>query len=172
MTFLTIPSNKKSLPNCTLIDTNILICSLFTLVPTDNLFKELNISRYYCSTLVSEDTFILDSVYLDKLFLLLNNPLVKQLAYNILQPLLQETSNRLSPILNTENNSIGYIEQQLLKKYLKKFKYFYNLFFLEKSLLLKYKLTDREINFLAIKFLFILVGIESYKNIKPEVCIG
>lgn len=172
MTFLTIPSNKKSLPNCTLIDTNILICSLFTLVPTDNLFKELNISRYYCSTLVSEDTFILDSVYLDKLSLLLNNPLVKQLAYNILQPLLQETSNRLSPILNTENNSIGYIEQQLLKKYLKKFKYFYNLFFLEKSLLLKYKLTDREINFLAIKFLFILVGIESYKNIKPEVCIG
>jgi len=111
-------------------------------------------------------------VYLDKLSLLLNNPLVKQLAYNILQPLLQETSNRLSPILNTENNSIGYIEQQLLKKYLKKFKYFYNLFFLEKSLLLKYKLTDREINFLVIKFLFILVGIESYKNIKPEVCIG
>jgi len=155
MIFLIIFSNKNLLQAKTNLNTNLLICSLFTLLPTDRLFQELNFNKYYSSTRLNENLFLTEFWYLDNFFLLINKPLIRQLAYTILQPLIQENST-LDNNVNRKNRSV---EEQTLKKYLKKFKHFYKLFFLENSFLSSSPLTDKEINFLAIKILFIFIGI-------------
>jgi hypothetical protein len=155
---MTILMNKKFYPyngNAS-INLNLLICSLFTLIPNDEIFKELNINKYGYLLQTSEDFFLMDSYYLNNFFLILNKPLVRQLAYNILQPLFKETGNLNFSQLNIKKNSLEY---QALKKYLKKFKYFYKILFKEESLFNKFRRTEKEINLLAIKFLFILVGV-------------
>jgi hypothetical protein len=156
MTLVTITSNKNSATNWTLLDTNLLICSLFTLLPSDILFCELNINKYSYTKRISEYNVIIDSKHLGSLYLLLNKPLVRQLAHNILQPLIPEITN--AQFLNLSKKSDSF-EHQTLEKYIKKFKYFYKLFFSERFWLSKYQLTEKEINVLAIKLLFILVGI-------------
>jgi hypothetical protein len=155
MTLVTITSNKKSATNWTLLDTNLLICSLFTLVPSDELFRELNINKYSYPKQISEENVIIDSKHLSSFAFLLNKPLVRQLAFNILQPLLPETTNAQFPTLNKKSDSF---EHQTLEKYIKKFKYFYKLFFSERFWLNKSQLNEKEINFLAIKLLFTLIG--------------
>jgi len=155
MIFLIIFSKKNLLQVKTNLNTNLLICSLFTLLPTDRLFQELNFNKYYSSTRLNENLFLTEFWYLDNFFLLINKPLIRQLAYTILQPLIQENST-LDNNVNRKNRSV---EEQTLKKYLKKFKHFYKLFFLENSFLSSSPLTDKEINFLAIKILFIFIGI-------------
>ena len=156
MTLSIIPSNEKTSLDWILLDINLIICSLFTILPNDDFFKELNINKYYCSFRINEESILIDPVSLNNLFLLLNKPLVRQLAYNILQPLLQRTANIPTYTFDIRNNSL---DNQVLKKYLKKFKHFYKLFFVENTFLIKPRLTEKEINFLAIKFLFILTGI-------------
>jgi len=138
-------------PNWNYIDIKVILCMLFTLVPNDKIFKELNINNYYYATQINSEV-----LYLNEVFLLLNKPLVRYLAYTILQPLLQETNNISSYTLNLINNSV---EQKTLKNYLKKFKYFYKLFFIDNYALVKSPITEKEINNLAIKLLFFLVGI-------------
>lgn len=156
MVFVSIVSNEKISPNWIRLETHLLICSLFTLLPNATLFKELNINKDSYSKLVSEEIFVMDSEYLGNFFLLVNKPLVRQLAYNILQPIFQEITNVPNSTLSKKNDSF---EQQALEKYIRKFKYFYKLFFSDKFWLSKYQLTEKEINSLAIKFLFILIGI-------------
>ena len=155
MNFLTTPK-EKTLYNWTLLDTNLLICSLFTLVPNDKLFKELNITKYYYSTETGKKLVLVDLGYLNNFFLLLNKPLIRQLVYNIVQPLLKEVTYSKACSANIKNNSF---DHKALKNYLKKFKYYYKLFFLENSFFIKSQMTEKEINFLAIKLLFILIGI-------------
>jgi len=156
MTLSVILLDKKTSPGWILLNINLLLCSLFTILSNDKLFKELNINKYYCSFRLNEGFILIDPLSLNNLFLLLNKPLVRQLAYNILQPVLQEATN--TPIKNFDIRSRS-ANNQLIKNYLKKFRYFYKLFFLDNSFLIKPQLTDKEINFLAIKFLFILIGI-------------
>jgi hypothetical protein len=156
MTLSVIPLDKKTSPDWILLNINLLICSLFTILSNDKLFKELNINKYYCSFRLNEEFILIDPLSLNNLFLLLNKPLVRQLAYNILQPVLEGATN--TPIKNFDIRSRS-ANNQLVKNYLKKFRYFYKLFFLDNSFLIKPQLTDKEINFLAIKFLFILIGI-------------
>ena len=120
------------------------------------MFKELNINNCSYSKLINEEIFVKDSKQFNNFFLLLNKPLIRQLAYNILQPLIKEIANVPSHSESIKNHSPEY---QTLKKYIKKFKYFYRLFFLERLWLNKYQITEKELNYYAIKFLFILAGI-------------
>jgi len=151
----TLPDENSS-PTWSVLDTNLLLCSLFTLVPNDELFKELNLSKYYYSNQLNGDLFLTDPKYLSNLFLALNKPLIRQLSYSILQPLFEETSITTS---NTSSIKINFIEHELIRKYLKKFRHFYKLFFLKTSALNNYQITEKEINYFAVKFLFILIGI-------------
>ena len=156
MLFSIVVPNEKSSPNLILLNINLLICSLLTLIPNDDLFKELNITKYYSSTEIRDEIVLIEPRQLNKLFLLLNKPLVRQLAYSISQPLLQEitdTSSHFS-IRNSDSS-----DHRALKKYLKKFNYLYKLFFLETSVIVKSQKTEKEINFLAINLLFFLIGV-------------
>jgi|TARA_B110000902_G_scaffold254734_1_gene319146 hypothetical protein len=137
-----------------ILDTKLLLCSLFTLLPTGELFQELNCTNSPVSTCLNSELFLTESWYVNNFSLLINKPLVRQLAYTILQPLIHAKNKKGSKQRNEKS-----IEEQTLKKYLKKFKYFYKLFFFDDSLSSKPLITDREINFLAIKFLFLLIGI-------------
>merc|ERR1711976_258774 len=85
---------------------NLLICSLFTILPNDKLFKELNINRYYCSSRINEEFLLIDPLSLNNLSLILRKPLIRQLAYNILQPLLRETTNIPIFTFDIRDNSI------------------------------------------------------------------
>ena len=130
--------------NC--FDANLVLCSFFTLAPNSNLSKELKLYS-------NDKEKIFENCDFEKLYQTLNRTFVRQLAYNISQPLLnqipEETyTGRLQKISDNE--------VQILKKYLKKFKYFYQTFFEKKT---NQKLTNKELNSLAIKNLFLIMGI-------------
>lgn len=146
---------KRPLSECTSIELNILICSLITLLPNNVLFKELNIKKSFPYIRQDTNLILVELSYLENLSFLLNKQSIREIAYNILQPLLQEIKNKNK---ETPNLKVDSIEYRALKKYLQKFKYSYKKFFLKKTFMTKYILSEKELNLIAIKTLFVLVG--------------
>jgi len=147
---------KRSLSTCTSIEINTLICGLIALIPNNLLFKELNIKNSFPYSRHDTNLIFINLYYLENLSYLLNKNSVRKIAYNILQPLLQEIKNKNK---ETQNLKCDSVEYKALKKYLQKFKYSYKKFFLKKTFMTKYKMSEKELNFLAIKSLFFLIGI-------------
>ena len=85
----------------------------------------------------------------------MNKQSVRKIAYNILQPLLQEIKKENEETFNLKRDAVEY---EALTKYLQKFKYSYKEIFLKKTLMAKQIVSEKELNFLAIKSLFFLVG--------------
>ena len=146
---------KRPLSECTSLELNILICSLITLLPNNVLFKELNIKKSFPYIRQDTNLILVELSYLENLSFLLNKQSIREIAYNILQPLLQEIKNKNK---ETSNLKVDSIEYRALKKYLQKFKYSYKKFFLKKTFMTKYILSEKELNLIAIKTLFVLVG--------------
>lgn len=146
---------KRPLSECTSLELNILICSLITLLPNNVLFKELNIKKSFPYIRQDTNLILVELSYLENLSFLLNKQSIREIAYNILQPLLQEIKNKNK---ETPNLKVDSIEYRALKKYLQKFKYSYKKFFLKKTFMTKYILSEKELNLIAIKTLFVLVG--------------
>ena len=146
---------KRSLSTWTSIEINIVICGLITLIPNSLLFKELNIKNSFPYIRRDTNLILINLYYLENLSFLLNKQPVRKIAYNILQPLLQEIKNNNKETSNLKSDSIEY---KALKKYLQKFKYSYKEIFLKKTFMTKHIVSEKEINFLAIKSLFFLVG--------------
>jgi hypothetical protein len=144
---------KSSLRTLDFIEINILICCLVALIPNSLLFKELNIKNHFSYTRSNPNLILIDSYYLENFSFLVNKPLVQEIAYNILQPLIKIKNKET---LEIKSDSIEY---KAFKKYLQRFKYSYRKMFLEKSFMARSKMTEKEINFLAIKSLFFLVGV-------------
>ena len=147
---------KRSLSTWTSIEINILICGLITLIPNSLLFKEINIKNSFPYIHRDTNLILINLYYLENLSFLLNKQPVRKIAYNILQPLLQEIQTKNKETANLKSDSIEY---KALKKYLQKFKYSYKKNFLKKTFMTKYIVSEKELNFLAIKSLFFLVGI-------------
>lgn len=146
---------KRSFSSSTFIEINILICSLIALLPNNLLFKELNIKKSFPYIRQDTNLILVELAYLENLFFLLNKQSIREIAYNILQPLLQEIKNKNK---ETPNVKVDAIEYRALKKYLQKFKYSYKKCFLKQPFMMKYIVSEKELNLMAIKTLFVLVG--------------
>lgn len=144
-------------PGWTFFETQILLCGLITLSPTNRLFKELNLLPCNRLNKKNHTVILLERHNFPTLFLLLNKPAIRKIAFSILKPLLEEfKGTRIDKVDSYKD----FNQVQLVQNYLKKYKYFYKLFFSKKSYIInKQPLTDKEINLFAIKSLFLIIGI-------------
>lgn len=146
---------KRSLSTWSSIEINILVCSLIALIPNSLIFKELNIKNSFPYIRQDPNLILINLYYLENLSFLLNKQSIRKIAYNILQPLLQEIKKENEETFNLKGDAVEY---KAFKKYLQKFKYSYKEIFLKKTFMTKHIVSEKEINFLAIKSLFFLVG--------------
>ena len=137
-----IPLNK--------VDLKLLVCGLYTISENDRFFKKIKFKK---------DKFSLDKQDLHEFKILLNSPPLRKFAFKLLKPLLNK-NNSLSSIKDNQFiQDESYNEIILLKKYLRKFKYNYYRFFYFQNISSRYFFTEKETNKIAIRFLFLLVGI-------------
>jgi len=145
-------SVDKTLSN---VDIDILLCSLFTLTPSNKLFKHINLKKDLYR-LNGESYLLSNKENFKELYNLLNESYLRQLAYDLLEPFI--TRKHLLPESQKRSESLS--EQiALLKKYLRRFNYIYNRYFLTKDGNYNLLPKNKEINFFAIKSLFLLAGI-------------
>ena len=137
-----IPLNK--------VDLKLLVCGLYTISENDRFFKRIKFKK---------EKFSLDKQDLHEFKILLNSPPLRKFAFKLLKPLLNK-NNSLSSIKDNQFiQDESYNEIILLKKYLRKFKYNYYRFFYFQNISSRYFFTEKETNKIAIRFLFLLVGI-------------
>lgn len=137
-----IPLNK--------VDLKLLVCGLYTISENDRFFKRIKFKK---------EKFSLDKQDLHEFKILLNSPPLRKFAFKLLKPLLNK-NNSLSSIKDNQLiQDESYNEIILLKKYLRKFKYNYYRFFYFQNISSRYFFTEKETNKIAIRFLFLLVGI-------------
>ena len=131
-----------------IINSSPLICCLYTLVNRNTLLKENLKKDIFLHVNSKKDNFSADVKQLDELYKILNNLSLRRFAYRLIKPLVSK--NNVEDIND---------ETSLLKKYLRKFKYNYRLYFFHQNDNYELLPTDKEINMSAIKSLFFIVGI-------------
>jgi hypothetical protein len=132
-----------------------LICSLFVLVPTDKLFKQLNLNADICLKIKGQSYILYNW---KEIKILLNDPLIRQFSYILIRPLIFR-SLRNESFLDCETKQEFRDGAILLQEYLKKFRAFYKHYFLPNNGNTNFLITDKDINSFAIEALFLLVGI-------------
>lgn len=135
---------------------NYLLCSLYTLVSEDILFKGLNL-KYDTPDKVNHRFYFSTKSTLLPFFKLINKESIRSFAYILIRPFLS------SPDYNVITSSPSYEElitqTSQLKKYMRKYRYNYIRYFLNESEDENHKLTRKEINVIAIEALFLLTSI-------------
>jgi len=122
---------------------SLLLCSLFTLAPNKNLFKYLS---------VKDNIFIgcNEKDYIQKYSDLFQTSSLQKLCLSILEPLLLDNTNLSGRLVDQTN---------LLKKYLKKYKYTYYRYFFPLTETSYGPPTIKRINTAAIESLFLILGV-------------
>ena len=131
----------------------VLLCCIFTIEPHNKLFKILNFKRelYLNSDVKNENSIFLNlhnETLANELYKILNRPALRQMAHNLLKPIL------LQPNGLQKNND----NKTLLQRYLKKFKYLYRRYFCKYTKQNQF-ITDKDLNYFAIQTLFLIVGV-------------
>ena len=145
-----------------LLNTNssYIICTLYTLISKDKIFKKLNLKKETYLKLNSDNNLFIPKENIKDLYILLNTPALRRFAYNLAKPLINSPSQLI--ISTKKGNPLpqeNYNEIILLKKYLRKFKYNYRRYFFSQVENYDNFPTDKEINMSAIKILFLIIGI-------------
>jgi hypothetical protein len=143
--------SKKSLKSVSL---SFLLCSLYSLCEYDNLFKELNLKNDIFLNVNREDIMINDSEMFNKLYQLSNKKSLRRFVFRLLQPLFSQ-NDRPSLRIGREDDS----DIILFKRYLRKFRYTYYLYFSDQNEQSETRLTEKEINMAAVNMLFLLIGV-------------
>tara|TARA_B110000971_G_scaffold204399_1_gene225814 strand:+ start:9036 stop:9488 length:453 start_codon:yes stop_codon:yes gene_type:complete len=145
-----------------LLNTNssYIICTLYTLISKDKIFKKLNLKKETHLKLNSDNNLFIPNENIEDLYVLLNAPALRRFAYSLVKPLINSSSQLIisakkGNMLSQEN----YNEIILLKKYLRKFKYNYRRYFFCQSENYNDFPNDKEINMSAIKLLLLITGI-------------
>ena len=131
-----------------IINPSPLICCLYTLANRNKFLKENFKKDIFLHVNSKKEHFSADVKQLGELYKILNNLSLRRFAYRLIKPLVSKN--------NVEDISD---ETALLKKYLRKFKYNYRLYFFHQNDNYELLPTDKEINMSAIKSLFFIVGI-------------
>lgn len=145
-----------------LLNTNssYIICTLYTLISKDKIFKKLNLKKETYLKLNNDNNLFIPKENIKDLYILLNTPALRRFAYNLAKPLINSPSQLI--ISTKKGNPLpqeNYNEIILLKKYLRKFKYNYRRYFFSQGENYDNFPTDKEINMSAIKILFLIIGI-------------
>jgi len=133
-----------------LLPIRFLLCSLLTLTPNEKIFKTINLKKgnyrnlYELNYMMASET---------NLYAVLNKRSLRQLVYTILGPFLL-----IEDISNTTKKD-SFTKTVLLKKYLKKFRYTYYRYFQSGNNENYQILTNKELNNLAIRSLFTILGV-------------
>lgn len=136
-------------------ETILILCSILTLESQNPFFREQRINNkiYFIrpSFNLPYSIINLSKVELGKEFYdLVNQKSLRQFAYTIIKPLIVRP-------LQPEYKSIQ--QNKRIKKYLKKFRYLYKRYFSNLNFNKNSVKNDKEINYLAIQTLFLIVGI-------------
>lgn len=133
-----------------LVSNKFLICTILTLIPNYLVFKNSKLSKqsyevkHYLSNVFFNHADINDLIHV------LNKDFLRELVDNLLIPLLYE--------IPTKNISMPY-KHWALKNYLNKYNYIYNTLFFEHSFAVRKEKTTKELNQIAIIYLFLLAGL-------------
>lgn len=136
-----------------MIDRSFLICSIYTLLPEDKIFQSLEYRYGLDLTLVNNGYLYNKLIYSNSFYSVINKINMRKFAYNLVEPILVE--NYLISALITKNEKLTY-QTTNFKRYLKKFRYNYYMYFCRYG---KNLITDKEINSFAVESLFLLTGI-------------
>ena len=148
---------EKLIPD---VNLSFLICSLYTICETEEIFKKLNLKKSVYFYLYINENFAIDLDSLQNTYKILNRVSVRRYSYFLIKPFLNlKKSSKNSTIKKTSQNKENYTSTVFLKKYLRKFKYNYNRYFIRQNSTYENLPTNKEINESAIKLLFIFAGI-------------
>ena len=140
--------SEKSSP-LPIINASSLVCCLYTLSNKNKFFKKLNLKKdIFLNINNKNDYFLADLENFNEFYKLLNKLSLRIFAYKLIRPLVNKNS-----VQDIWEDAI------LFKKYLQKFKYNYRLYFFYQNGNYHRLPTDEEMNMLAIKSLFFIVGI-------------
>lgn len=141
------------------INLEFIFCGLYTLSEFDVVFKKLNLQNILFSNTYNTNSLLSNFKNFSKFYKILNNRDLRIFSYILLTPLRNDKYLYSS---FTENGGIEeeiYEEVILLKRYLRKFKYTYFKYFYYQNRNSGIGPTVKELNTIALKFLFLLVGI-------------
>lgn len=141
---------------------NLLICTLFTLAPNENIFKLLNAKK---TTIIKpKDVYLVmnDLQQFDDIYALLHKKAIIQLAYFLLKPLLGSVRQGKGKFSGKEK-IFQQTQTQLLLKYLTKFRYIYFRYFATKKQKVQQSCSKKDLNTLAIQGLFLIVNSNDQK---------
>jgi hypothetical protein len=123
-----------------IINKNLLLCSLLTILPDPEVFKLVNKkenNEYFYHDLATS----------------LNNPSLRPIASIILAPLLQKFDK-----ISSQNSLKGF-EIEITKQYLKKYNYIYSRYFFKNSENTNNKCDPKKINYYAVASLLLISGL-------------
>ena len=143
----------------TKINFGLLICTLYTIVEDNNIFKNVSIKSDIFLNIKKREQLTTNREILQELCTLINKSSLRKFAYLLIKPIL--TSTNSSTTFNTTEKNVQKNENEkiLLKKYLRRFQYNYRRYFLYKNRDYENSPANKEINTYAIKTLFLLAGI-------------
>lgn len=132
-----------------------IFCGLYTLVEFDPVFKKLNLQNSIFLNTYNKNLSVNNLKNFSEFYEILNNKDLRVFAYILLNPL--RNDKYLSSLF--KENELAEEEVVLLQRYLRKFKYTYFKYFYYQNENFDSVPSAKELNTMAIKFLFLLVGI-------------
>ncbi len=158
------PKIKKQikLSNELLLGVNLsyLNCSLYTLCENNKIFKTFNLKTNILLDINNADYFFYSDQNFPEFYKTLNKQSLRRFAYVLIKPFQKVNYYPfLSNNSNTQPKEEIYKEINLLKAYLRKFKYHYRRHFFYQNQNYETLPTAKEMNSMAIKALFVLTGV-------------
>lgn len=123
-------------------------------------FRKINPKTGILLDIDNVDYFSNNEAQFDAFYEMVNKHSIRRFTYILIKPLLEPNYFFVKETKETKlSNSINYNEIKLLKKYLRKFKYHYRRRFFYQNGNYKNLPTGNKLNRIAIKALFLLMGI-------------
>ena len=139
---------------------NCLICSLYTFSKTHKFFKTINVENASYFNEKNNEYFLIDAKISNEFYQFLNKSSIRDCYISLTNSCLMLDYFLISDISKNKVLNEGNCEEIILfKKYLRKFKHNYYRYFISKEESAKNLPPGKEVNKIAIKFLFLLTGI-------------
>lgn len=142
------------------VNLSYLNCSLYTLFENNKIFKTFNLKTNILLDINNTDYFFYSDQNFPEFYKTLNKQSLRRFAYVLIKPLRKlDYYPFLSNSSDTKFKEENYKEINLLKAYLRKFKFHYRRHFFYQNWNYETLPAPKEMNSMAIKALFVLTGV-------------